>query len=414
MKRVLVVGAGASGLLAAGFAARGGADVVLLERNDRPARKLMITGKGRCNCTNASDVQGLISHVPGNGRFLYSAFSAFTPEDLRSLLERYGVPTKVERGARVFPVSDKAADVAHALVRFAEEAGAQVVTARVRSLLIADGRVVGALARDGTRYSADAVAVCTGGISYPKTGSTGDGYRLAEQAGHTVVPPRPSLIPVCVREPDCALMQGLSLKNIVLRVTDGETGREIFSEMGEMLFTHFGISGPLVLSASAHMRETPLGRYRLSLDIKPALSMERLDKRLLREIAANPNRSAGAMLGTLLPRSMVPVAAARSGISRESPCHAMTREQRKRLLSTLKDFTLTPEGFRPVREAVVTAGGVSVGEIDPRTMASKLVKGLYFAGEVLDVDAYTGGFNLQIAFSTGTAAGRAMAKEKIG
>ncbi len=410
MKSCIVVGAGAAGLIAAGFAARGGMAVTVIERNSRPARKVCITGKGRCNCTNNTDVPGLVAHVPRGGKFLYSAFSAFQSDDLRRLLLAQGVPTKTERGNRVFPVSDKAADVANALTRFAEQSGARIVRGRVNRLIIEGGACRGVITDDGRRWPADAVAVCTGGLSYPQTGSTGDGYRLARQAGHTVTELSPSLVPLIIREPDCAQMQGLSLKNIVLTVTDTITQKKLFEEMGEMLFTHFGVSGPLVLSASARMRPMAPDRYRLSIDMKPALTFSQLEQRMLREVHAHINQSVPTVLSTLLPKSMVPVVAQRCGIWRTA-CHSLTKDQRRRVLSCLKNLSFTVNGFRPIEEAIITAGGVSLKETDARTMRSQLTPGLFFAGEILDADGYTGGFNLQIAFSTGAAAGRAMAAE---
>ena len=411
MKKVLVVGGGAAGLLAAGTAAQYGADVTLLERNPRLARKVMITGKGRCNVTNASDLQNLIAHVPRNGRFLYSAFSNFTPEDICELLSQYGVETKVERGNRVFPVSDKAVDVVDALTSFATTNGVQIRQARVTELIVENDVCVGVRCEDSTQYTADAVIVCTGGLSYPRTGSTGDGYHLAKQVGHTVTTLLPSLVPLCTREYDATQMQGLSLKNCTLRVIDTVTQKTVFEELGEMMFTHFGVTGPLVLSASAHMKNMTAGRYVLSIDLKPALSEQQLSDRILRELDAHRHAAVGTMLATLLPRSMVGVMAARCGLLASAPCHAVTREQRLRLVDRLKNFTLTVDAFRPIDEAVVTSGGVEVKEIDAKTMASRKLQGLYFAGEVLDVDAYTGGYNLQIAFSTGAAAGRAAALE---
>lgn len=410
MSRVLVIGGGAAGLLAAGTAAQYGADATILERNPRPARKVMITGKGRCNVTNASDLQNLIAHVPRNGRFLYSAFSAFTPEDIRDLLSQYGVETKVERGNRVFPVSDKAVDVVDALVRFAASNGVRVEQGRATDLIIEEDACRGVVCEDGTEYRADAVIVCTGGLSYPRTGSTGDGYHLAKQAGHTVTTLLPSLVPLCTREYDASQMQGLSLKNCTLRVTDTVSGKTLFEELGEMMFTHFGVTGPLVLSASAHMKDMSAGRYTLSIDLKPALSEQQLSERVLRELDAHKNAAIATMLATLLPRSMVPVMAARCGLQTSAPCHTVTREQRLRLADRLKHFTLTVDAFRPIDEAVITSGGVDVREMEAKTMASKKLAGLYFAGEVLDVDAYTGGYNLQIAFSTGAVAGRAAAQ----
>ncbi len=409
MSRVIVVGGGAAGLLAAGTAAQYGAEVIVLERNTRPARKVMITGKGRCNVTNACDMQETIANIPTNGRFLYSALSSFGSDDIRALLEEQRVPTKVERGNRVFPVSDKAVDVVDALVSFAESNGAAFRCERVDSLQIEENRCIGVRCENGSVYNADSVIVCTGGCSYPQTGSTGDGYQLAQQAGHSIVPVRPSLVPLVIREYDCTQMQGLSLKNCVLKAIDTQTDKVLFKEMGEMMFTHFGVTGPLVLSASAHLRDMSPGRYRLVLDLKPALSEQQLDDRLLREIADHKNSAVSTMLSTLLPRSMIAVVAARAKLSLNSPCHTISKDQRIVLINVLKCFSMTVEAYRPIAEAIVTSGGVNIKEINAKTMASKLLSGLYFAGEVMDLDAYTGGFNLQIAFSTGYAAGKAAA-----
>lgn len=404
--KVLVIGGGAAGLMAAGFAAQSGHTVTLVERNPRPARKVMITGKGRCNLTNACTVEECVANTLRNGKFLYSAFAAFPPQEVMALVESMGVPLKIERGNRVFPVSDKAVDVVDALNAFADKGKPLRIQGRATSLLLAEGVCFGARLEDGRELHADAVIVCTGGVSYPQTGSTGDGYRLAMQAGHTVVPPRPSLSALCCAETDCGDMQGLALKNAGLTVEDTVKGKILYRDFGEMLFTHFGISGPTVLSASAHMTDMTAGRYRLHIDLKPALSAEQLDARLVRELAAEQNRALGNMLPSLLPRSMVVPAASRVGLDPARKCHTISREERHRLCTVLKDWTVTVTDFRPVSEAIVTAGGVSVKEVNAKTMASKLVKGLYFAGEVLDVDAYTGGFNLQIAFATGAAAGR--------
>lgn len=369
------------------------------------ARKVMITGKGRCNVTNNCGVQEFIAHVPSNGRFLYSALSAFGPQDTMHLLEELGVPLKTERGNRVFPCSDKAVDIVDALVKYARTGGVRFLQGRVMALRLEDGVCTGVQLEDGRVLPAYAAVVCTGGLSYPLTGSTGDGYALARQAGHTVTPLRPSLVPLESPDGFCAEMQGLSLRNVAARVIDTESGRAIYEDFGEMLFTHFGVSGPLVLSASAHMRQMEPGRYRLVLDLKPALTPEQLDARLLRELGDSPNSQAGSILGALLPRKMIPVAARLAGIPAEQRAHDITRGQRAALAGLLKAFPIVISGFRPVEEAIVTSGGVAVREIDAKTMQSKKVSGLYFAGEVLDVDAYTGGFNLQIAFSTGMAAG---------
>ena len=402
---IVVVGGGAAGLLAAGRAARRGYTVTIVERNQRPARKLMITGKGRCNVTNNCSVQECVAQVPGNGRFLYSAFSAFSPADTMALLEECGVPLKTERGNRVFPQSDKAVDVVDALVRYAKEAGARFCTGRVTALTIDDGVCTGVMLENGKQLEAYAVIVCTGGCSYPGTGSTGDGYLLAQQAGHTVVEPRPSLVPLTVAETWCAELQGLSLKNAALTVENSQTGKTVYTDFGEMLFTHFGVSGPMILSASAHMREMESARYRLHIDLKPALMVEQVDARLVREFEQQKNTILGNALTAVVPRSLVPVMLLLSGLPGDRKCHSVTREERHRLCTALKDIPLTVTGFRPIAEAIVTAGGVSTRELSAATMESKLVSGLYFAGEVIDVDAYTGGFNLQIAFSTGVAAG---------
>ncbi|MBR2406823.1 MAG: NAD(P)/FAD-dependent oxidoreductase [Clostridia bacterium] len=402
---VVVVGGGAAGLIAAGCAARRGYRVTVIERNPRPARKVMITGKGRCNVTNDSTVADCVANVPGNGRFLYSAFSSFTPQDTMQLFEELGVPLKTERGRRVFPVSDKAVDIVDALVRYARFGGTQFVTGRVTRLLVEDGVCCGVELENGSTIEAYGVIVCTGGCSYPGTGSTGDGYALAGQAGHTVVPPRPSLVPLVVSTPDCADMQGLSLRNCSLSVTDTATGKTLFEDFGELLFTHFGVSGPLVLSASAHIRDMQPNRYRLTIDLKPALTPEQVDARLVREAEQKPNACLGNMLAALLPRSLIVPVLNAAAIPGETKCHSVSREMRRRLGEVLKGFSLTVQEFRPLAEAIVTAGGVSTKEINSKTMASRLVSGLSFAGEVIDVDAYTGGFNLQIAFSTGMAAG---------
>lgn len=403
--QIVVVGGGAAGLMAAGCAARRGHQVTVVERNARMARKVRITGKGRCNLTNNCSVPDFIEQVPGGGRFLYSALSRFTPQDTMALFKELGVSLKTERGSRVFPCSDKATDVVDALVAYAKQGGCRFRQGRVTELGLADGVCRGVTLENGEKLDAGAVIVCTGGLSYPLTGSTGDGYALARQAGHTIVALRPSLVPLESPDDFCRRMQGLSLKNCGLRTVDTVTGKTVAEDLGEMLFTHFGVSGPMVLSASAHMRQMAPGRYRLLIDWKPGLTPEQLDARLLRDLEEGKNSDFGNLLGRLLPRSAIPVMAEAASIPLDRKGHHITREERRRFGRLLKAFPVRISGFRPVEEAIVTAGGVSLKEIDAKTMASRLVDGLYFAGEVLDVDAYTGGFNLQIAFSTGMAAG---------
>ena len=400
---VIIVGAGAAGLMAAVSAGRMGKRVLLLDGNDRPARKVLITGKGRCNVTNNCDLDTLLAHIPQNPRFLYAAFAAFSPADTMAFFEEAGVPLKTERGNRVFPVSDQARDIADALWREAKAAGAKLLQGKVTELVMEEGRVTGVRCEDGTAYEASAVILACGGCSYPRTGSDGSGWELARQAGHTITPIRPSLIPVLTKENAPREMMGLSLRNVTLTVT--ENGKTIFSELGELLFTHFGVSGPLVLSASAHMRKMGQADYRMTIDLKPGLTPEQLDRRLLRDFSQNLNRDMINALGALLPRKMIPVILRTAGIPFDAKVRDLTRDQRKALLEQLKGFSLTPCGFRPVEEAIVTSGGVSVREVVPGSMASRLAEGLYLAGEMLDVDAYTGGFNLQIAFSTGWLAG---------
>ena len=404
--KVIVIGGGAAGLMAAGRAAQRGLDVTVLERNERPARKLMITGKGRCNVTNACTlINELTDQIPGNGRFLYGAFSRFMPYDAMDFFESQGVRLKIERGNRVFPASDRASDIVDALVNYARRSGARIVTgARVSSLLMENGAVKGVRCI-GKNWEADSVIIATGGCSYPLTGSTGDGYALARSAGHTVIPPRPSLVPFEIRERWCADLQGLTLKNVAITVTDLNTYRDVYADFGEMLFTQFGVSGPIILSASAHVRDITPGKYELSIDLKPALSPEKLDDRMVRDLTKYSNRSMANALADLLPRSLIPVVLEQAEIPPQLFANRLTRDMRHDLGSVMKYLTCTIEGTRPIEEAIVTAGGVSTKEIDPKTMQSKLCEGLYFAGEVIDVDAYTGGFNLQIAFATGHLAG---------
>lgn len=397
-------------MMAAISAADHGADTILLDRNPRPGRKLMITGKGRCNITNNCDRDTLLSNCAVNPRFLYGAFAGFMPEDTMAFFEGLGVPLKTERGNRVFPVSDKAVDIVDAMVSACRRAGVKTLTGiRAESIITdeQDGekRVTGVKA-GGQIYPCGACVIATGGVSYPATGSDGDGYGFARDTGHRLTPVKPSLVPLVTKEPDCGEMSGLSLKNIGITVTDRK-GRKIYEDFGELLFTHFGLSGPVILSASSHMRD-PEGCV-ISIDLKPALSPEKLDARLLRDFSQNLNREFRNALGGLLPKSMEPVIVRRSGIPPDLRVNSVTRQQRARLCELLKAYTLTVEGFRPVEEAIVTSGGVDVCDINPKDMSSKLVGGLYFAGEVIDVDAHTGGFNLQIALSTGRLAGTSAA-----
>ncbi len=405
-EKVIVVGAGAAGLMASGAAGERGFDVLLIERNDKVARKVMITGKGRCNVTNnCTLINDLIANVPTNGRFLYGAFSKFMPIDTMEFFEDMGVELKVERGNRVFPESDKAVEIVDALNTFSADAGVKRIKGRAVALMTENGAIKGVKLEDGEELYADAVIVATGGASYPLTGSTGDGYTFAEQVGHTVTKLKPSLVPLVCHEGFCMDLQGLSLRNVEISVLDTESYKEIFKDFGEMLFTHFGVSGPLVLSASSHMKDIKPRKYEIHIDLKPALSHEQLDKRIQRDFLENTNKNFINALDALLPKKLVPVIVKLSGIKPAVKVNQITKQMRSELVNLLKDLKVTVIGFRPIEEAIVTSGGVSVKEIDPKTMESKLVKGLYFAGEVIDVDAYTGGFNLQIAFSTGRLAG---------
>ncbi len=408
--QIVVAGAGAAGMMAAVTAARQGAKVVLIEPNEKVGRKLYITGKGRCNVTNDCRVDQLLASVPRNGKFLYSAFSRFSPQDTIAFFEKLGVPLKVERGNRVFPQSDRAADVIDALWKELRRCRVELRQDRVAEVAVSGGRVSGVKLEKAGLVNCEAVLLATGGASYPRTGSTGDGYRIAEALGHTITPIRGSLVPLESEDRACSQLQGLSLRNVVLRMKN-QRGKTVYQEQGELLFTHFGLSGPLVLSASAHM-DFARDRYAAHIDLKPALDEEKLDARLLRDFGERANQDVSNALGALVPRSMIPVMAERAGIDGQTKVRDIRREQRRRLLDALKDFTVDISGPRPVEEAIVTAGGVKVSQVDPKTMQSKLVQGLYFAGELLDVDGYTGGFNLQIAWSTGYAAGLAAAGGK--
>lgn len=400
---VIVIGAGAAGLIAAGKAAQSADKVILIERNDIVGKKLLITGKGRCNLTNSAEIEDMISQYPRNSKFLYSALYTFTNDDIVRLVEDYGVRTKVERGGRVFPTSDRSQDIVGALRKYALKKNVDLIRGRVKSLIIEDGEVRGVRTADG-EVKGDKVIVCTGGKSYPKTGSTGDGYILASQAGHTVIDPKASLIPVITREKWVKDVMGLSLRNIKITAYSAKN-KKVYSDFGEMLFTHFGISGPVVLSMSAYLKNIGSENYSIEIDLKPALSEEQLTSRVRRDFEKYNKKHLINSLDDLLPKALIPIVVELSEIEPHKPVNEITREERNRLVSVLKHMPLTAVGVRPVEEAIVTSGGVKVSEINPSTMESKLVSGLYFAGEVIDVDGYTGGYNLQAAFSTGYLAG---------
>lgn len=407
---MLVVGGGAAGMMAAIAAAGAGAGTVLIEKNDRLGRKLRITGKGRCNVTNDCDRNTFLSNVPTNPRFLYGAFAGFSNEDTKAFFEELGVPLKTERGNRVFPVSDRAGDVVAALEKECRRRGVRILRETVTGLEIADGHITGVRTGEGF-HPAGAVIVATGGASYPLTGSTGDGYRFAGSAGHTVVDIHPSLVPLTSPGTLCPSMQGLSLRNVGVKVLQRESGKTVYEDFGELMFTHFGVTGPTVLSASAHLTDIVPGRYELCIDLKPALDEKKLDARVLSDFAKYRNRDFANALSDLLPQKMIPAFVRMCGVPGDRKVNAVTREERAGVVETLKHFRVPLDGFRPISEAIVTRGGVSTRELSPKTMESRLVRGLYFAGEVIDVDAYTGGFNLQIAFSTGVAAGRSAAEQ---
>lgn len=405
MDDVIVIGGGAAGMMAAFTAARNGCRVRLLEKNEKLGKKLYITGKGRCNLTNGADVEELLNHVVSNRKFLYSAFNGFSNRDMMELLEEAGLPLKTERGNRVFPVSDKSSDVIRTLQRLLKEAGVRIcLNCQAEAVLTEDSVCRGVRLTDGQVYPAGQVIVATGGLSYPSTGSTGDGYRFASGCGHKVTELSPALVPFCGEEEWIGRLQGLSLKNVSVRLSQGK--KIYYEEFGEMLFTHFGVSGPAVLSGSSvTARYLKRGPLTLSIDLKPALTEEQLNQRLVRDFSALQNKQFKNALQGLLPAKLIPVVVERSGIHPEKQVNAVTRKEREQLVRLIKHFTLTLTGVRDYNEAIITQGGVSVKEMNPVTMESKLVKGLFFAGEVLDVDAMTGGYNLQIAWSTGYAAG---------
>lgn len=391
--------------MAAGTAAELGANVTLIEKNAKVGRKIMITGKGRCNLTNNCDVQTFINNVPVNGRFLYSAINNFTTADVMDFFEGLGLRLKTERGNRVFPVSDKAVDVVDTLYGFIKSRGVNLVNDSAVELILEDGYAVGVRCENNTYYS-DSVIICCGGKSYPLTGSTGDGYTLAKQAGHTVTDLKPSLVPLESPDGECKSMQGLALKNVGLKIVKNNSKKEVYTDFGEMLFTHFGVSGPMILSASSHIRDINDGEYTAVIDLKPALDQQQLDKRLQNEFRQNANKDVSNSFSKLLPRKIIIPVLKRWGVPFDKKCNVITKEERRRLCDILKGFTVELSGFRPIEEAIITSGGVKTNEINPKTMESKLISGLYFAGEVIDCDAYTGGFNLQIAWCTGRLAGQ--------
>ena len=405
MKKVVIIGAGPAGMTAAYSASQNGIDVVLVEKNERVGRKLLITGKGRCNITNNCEVEELIANVNTNGKFLYSAFYTFTNDAVMEMFESLGVRLKTERGNRVFPESDRAMDVVDAMSRLIKRKNIKLVTGKtVKDIKEKNGKVESVVLSDGKEIKADAVIIATGGASYQRTGSTGDGYRLAEKLGHKITPLKPSLIGLEIQEDFVSKLKGLSLRNVAINVY-GKKNKKIYDDFGEMEFTDYGVDGPIIKSASCIMRDLSKESYKISLDLKPALDHEKLDKRVQRDFQKYINKRFENSLSDLLPSKMIPVVVELSGIDPATPVNSITKEERRNLVNTIKNIEMHVKRYRPMEEAIVTSGGVKTSEINSSTMESKLVEGLYFAGEVIDVDAYTGGFNLQIAFSTGYLAG---------
>lgn len=410
--RTVVVGGGPAGMIAAKTCADNGDDVVLLEKNEMLGKKILITGKGRCNITSSLDMDEFIKNTPGNGRFLYSAFDNFTNMDIINLLKQEGVSVKEERGNRIFPVSDSAEEVRSALARLVKKAKVSVkLNSRVIGIKVDEETRVKSVVLENGEIAADKVILATGGNSYPLTGSNGEGYEIARKLGHTITDIRGSLVPLVANKSICGRLQGLSLRNVRVDVIDSENDKKIYEDFGEMLFTHFGVSGPVILSGSSHLlryknvdKKIKNGKIILKIDLKPALSFEQLDARVLRDFDEFKNKQFKNALDKLLPKKMIDVIIEMSKINSEKKINEVTKEERHNLVKLLKNFEVTIQGFRPVDEAIITAGGISTKEINPKTMESKIVSGLFFAGEIIDVDAYTGGFNLQIAYSTGYTA----------
>ena len=405
---VLVVGGGPSGLMAAISAAENGLDTAIIEKNDKLAQKLRISGKGRCNILNNCSVEEVVSEINSNRKFIKSALYKFSPSDAHNFFENVGIKLKTERGRRVFPQSDDADEVADKLIRYAKSLGVKIYRDKAQDILIEGGNVVG-LKCEGSTFYCEKLVLCTGGLSYPGTGSTGDGHKMAAKAGHSITEIRPSLVPLKTKDKACAELSGVTLKNVRLKAYEND--KEIFDGFGEMLFAHFGLTGPLILSASAHMEDFTNKKYHISIDLKPALSEKKLDERILRDFSEVLNKNFKNSLDKLLIKALIPVVIERTGIDPEKKVNTISREERSRLVSALKNFDFDIAGPLGISAAIVTKGGISVDEVNPNTMESKLVKGLYFAGEILDLDAYTGGYNLQIAWSSGRLAGISLAKE---
>lgn len=404
-KKVLIVGAGAAGLMAGAIASQNGNNVILLEKNNTVGKKLKITGKGRCNLTNNCSNDEFLKNIINNRKFLFSTISKFSPQDTIDFFEKNGLKLKTERGNRVFPVSDKAQDVVDTFKKILKKNNCKILYQKVKDLLVENSTCTGVICENDEIIKADSVILATGGVSYPLTGSTGDGLKFAAKLGHTIKPLKPSLVPLVCKQNFCKELQGLTLKNVSIKVFENSKNKEIYKDFGEMIFTHFGISGPIILSASCHLKNIYPEKYSLKIDLKPALDNTELDKRILKDFEKFSNKNFINSLSNLLPKKLIPVIVGLSEIDPDLKCHQITKEMRSNLVHLLKNLTLDISGFRSIKEAIITSGGISTSEIDPKTMESKLIKNLFFSGEMIDVDAYTGGFNLQIAFSTGFLAG---------